>query len=424
MTTTEDSATSGPLAGLRIIDISTYVAGPSSTMTLAQLGAEVIRIDPIGGATDTRRLPLDSHGNSLYWAGLNKAKKSVEIDISSPEGRELVTALVAAPGTGNGIVVTNAVGQRWLSYEALSERRLDLIQVHITGRSDGKPAVDYTVNCEVGLPFLTGPVDFERPVNHVLPAWDVACAYQAAFAIMAAVDYRRRTGAGAELKLALSDVAFTTLSHLGVLAEAELLAQDRPSIGNHIYGAFGRDFGTADGQRVMVAAISAGQWKALVKACGAEQGIAALEASCGLDFADEAQRYQGRDAIAALLEPWFAARSRADAERLLEQHRVCWGRYSTVRELLAADARVSSANAVFERITTPGVGEHLSAGAAVRAGAMAREPTRPAPLLGSHTDEILHQVLGLDGAAIGRLHDAGVVAGPERDPTYAKAGAR
>ena len=90
----------GPLGGLRILDLSTYVAGPSGTMTLAQLGAEVIRIDPIGGATDTRRLPLAPQGQEPVWAGLNKGKRSIEIDTASPEGRELVAALIAAPGPG------------------------------------------------------------------------------------------------------------------------------------------------------------------------------------------------------------------------------------------------------------------------------------------------------------------------------------
>ena len=411
------------LDGLRVVESSAFIAAPLAGLALAQFGADVIHVDMIGGGIDYARMPRMDSGRSLYWTALNKGKRSVAIDLRRPEGRELVQALVTAPGPDAGLLLTN-IGTPWLAHALLAARRADLISCTVQGNGDGTTAVDYTVNCATGYPAVTGGGSIQRPVNHVLPAWDVACAYQAAFSIMAAVDHRRRTGAGAELKLALSDVAFTTLSHLGVLAEAELLAQDRPSIGNHIYGAFGRDFGTADGQRVMVAAISAGQWKALVKACGAEQGIAALEAGSGLDFADEAQRYEGRDAIAALLEPWFAARPRADAERLLEQHKVCWGRYSTVRELLAADTRVSTANAVFERIATPGVGEHLSAGAAVRVGAVAREATRPAPLLGSHTDEILHQVLGLDGAAIGRLHDAGVVAGPERDPTYAKAGGR
>jgi 2-methylfumaryl-CoA isomerase len=163
----------GPLAGLHVLDLSTYVAGPSATMTLAQLGAEVVRIDPIGGATDTRRLPLSPDGTSLYWAGLNKAKRSVELDLRQEEGRDVVRRLLARPGDGHGILVTNAVGQPWLTDDVLRQVRADLIHVRIGGRADGRAAVDYTVNCEVGLPWLTGPVESGTPVNHVLPAWDL-----------------------------------------------------------------------------------------------------------------------------------------------------------------------------------------------------------------------------------------------------------
>ena len=401
---------------LRVIESSAFIAAPLAGLTLAQFGADVIRIDMIGGGIDYARMPRMPGGRSLYWSGLNKGKRSVAVDLRSSQGRELVQALATAPGPDAGVLLTN-IGTPWLAHAVLAARRADVISCTIQGNADGSTALDYTVNSATGYPAVTGGGSPQHPVNHVLPAWDLACAYQAAFAIVAAVDRRRRTGAGAQLQLALSDVAFTALSHLGVLAEAELLQQDRPSIGNHIYGAFGRDFATADDQRIMVAAISLGQWKALVKACDAAAAITDLQQRSGLDFEDEAQRFEGRDAIAALLEPWFAARPRPEAERVLEQHKACWGRYSTVRELLAADARVSTANPVFERINTPGVGEHLSAGTAVRVGAMAREPTTPAARLGDHTDEVLHEVLGLDGASIGRLHDAGVVAGPECDPT-------
>ena len=402
---------------LRVVESSAFIAAPLAGLALAQFGADVIRVDMIGGGIDYARMPRMPGGRSLYWTGLNKGKRSIAVDLRSARGRELVQALATAPGADAGVLLTN-IGTPWLAHQVLAARRADVISCTIQGNPDGSTAVDYTVNSATGFPAVTGGGSSQHPVNHVLPAWDIACAYQAAFAIVAAVDRRRRTGEGAQLQLALSDVAFTTLSHLGVLAQAELLEQDRPSIGNHIYGAFGRDFAAADGQRIMVAAISLGQWKALVKACDVEAAIAVLQQRTGLDFDDEAQRYEARDAIALLLEPWFATRQRADAERALEQHKVCWGRYSTVRELLAHDARVSSANPVFERIATSGVGEHLSAGAAVRVGAMAREATAPAARLGGHTDEVLHEVLGLDSAEIGRLHDAGVVAGPEQDPTH------
>lgn len=404
------------LGGLRVIESSAFVAAPLAGLTLSQYGADVIRVDMIGGGIDYGRMPRLPGGRSFYWTALNKGKRSVAIDLRKPEGRELVQALATAPGPDAGVLLTN-IGTPWLAHGVLAAKRCDVISCTIEGNGDGSTALDYTVNCATGYPAITGGGSVQRPVNHVLPAWDMACAYQAAFAIVAAVQQRQRSGEGAELRLALSDVAFTMLSHLGVLAEAELLHEDRPSLGNDLYGAFGRDFGTADGGRIMVAAISANQWKALVQACGISDGIARLEQRLGLDFGDEAQRYQARQEIAALVEPWFAARTRDEAQALLTEHKVCWGRYNTVTELLAADARVSQANPVFERIETPGIGTHLAAGATVRAAQVPRQPTPPAPLLGTHTDEVLHEVLGLDSGAVGRLHDAGVVAGPERDPS-------
>lgn len=406
---------------LRVIESSAFIAAPLAGLTLAQHGADVIRIDMIGGGIDYGRMPRMPHpqgrGRSLYWTALNKGKRSVAVDLRRPEGRELIQALVTAPGADAGVLLTN-IGTPWLAHGVLAERRADVVSCTIQGNGDGSTAVDYTVNTATGYPLVTGGGSLQRPVNHVLPAWDIACAYQAAFGILAAVDRRRRTGEGAELKLALSDTAFTLLSHLGVLAEVELLKQERPSIGNHLYGAFGRDFGTADGQRLMVVAISAGQWKCLVAACGVEAGVADLQRRTGLDLADETCRFEARDAIAALLEPWFAVRDRAQAELELKAGKATYGSYDTVSDMLARDPRMSAAsNPVFERIDTPGIGEHIAAGSALRAAGLEREPTSPAALLGAHTDEVLHQVLGLDGAAIGRLHDAGVVAGTEADPT-------
>jgi 2-methylfumaryl-CoA isomerase len=222
---------------------------------------------------------------------------------------------------------------------------------------------------------------------------------------------------GAELRIALSDVAFATVSHLGILAEGELLGRERPSIGNHIYGAFGRDFATADGRRLMVAAISLAQWSALISACAVEREVEALGASLGLDLNDEAQRYEAREAIAALLEPWFAARPLKEISERFDEYRVCWGVYRGVLDLLGNDARVSTRNPIFSRIDTPGVGTHLAAGTPVRASQLPAGTTGPAPLLGTHTDAVLAEILGLDSPTIGRLHDRRIVAGPDTDPT-------
>src|SRR5262245_44307544 len=118
-----------PLTGLRVVEGSAFVAGPTAGLVLAQLGAEVIRFDQTGGGLDYRRWPLAPNGQSLFWGGLNKGKRSVELDLSSETGREVATRLIAAPGDNAGIFVTNFPARGWLSYERLAERRPDLIMV-------------------------------------------------------------------------------------------------------------------------------------------------------------------------------------------------------------------------------------------------------------------------------------------------------
>ena len=266
---------------------------------------------------------------------------------------------------------------KWLAHADLAARRPDLISCTIEGNQDGSTAVDYTVNCATGYPAMTGAGSIDAPVNQVLPAWDIACAFQAAFAIVSAADRRRRTGQGAELRLALSDVAFSMVSHLGVAGEAELLGDPVHPSAITSTGAFGRDFATIDGQRVMVAAISAGQWKALVTACGIEAEVVALQQRCGLDFDREADRYEGREAIAALVEHWCAAHRFAEVEATFNRHRVCWGQYRTTTDLLANDARVNLANPIWERIETAGVGVQRAAGTPIRAQGESRGAISP-----------------------------------------------
>src|SRR3954469_10611809 len=144
------------LADLRIVEFSAFVAAPLGGMTMAQFGAEVIRIDPIGGAIDHKRWAVTDSGASLYWAGLNKAKRSVALALDKPEGRELAQAIATAPGPGGGIVLTNLPPLPGLDYASLKAKRDDVILLRLTGNRDGSAAVDYTVNAASGFPLVTG----------------------------------------------------------------------------------------------------------------------------------------------------------------------------------------------------------------------------------------------------------------------------
>ena len=400
---------SGILSGLRVIEGSAFVAAPLGGMTLAQLGADVIRFDQIGGGLDYHRWPLAADGQSLFWAGLNKGKRSIQLDLGSPAGRELATALITASGAEAGIFLTNFPMRGWLEYETLAKRRRDLIMVALTGNPDGTSEVDYTVNPATGFPWATGPRNLAEPLNSVLPAWDIALGSLATIGLLAAERQRSRTGKGQLVRLSLSDVAFAMVGNLGRIAEAELGARDQQKDGNYLYGAFGHDFETRDGRRIMAVALTARQWSALVDATGIAQACHDVEHATGYDFDSESGRFQGRDLIAALLRPWFASRDLAEIRKIFAGTGVSWGPYQTFRQLVAEDPRCSTANPMFTEVAQPGIGTYLMPGSPLDFAGMERLPVRRAPLLGEHTDEVLAEVLGLATGAIARLHDKGLV---------------
>jgi len=402
----------GILHGLRVVEGSAFVAAPLGGMTLAQLGADVIRFDPIGGGLDHHRWPVTASGQSLFWAGMNKGKRSIAVDIRHPRGQELLTQLIAAPGADAGLFSTNFPARGWLAYDALAAHRADLVMVNLLGRRDGGSEVDYTVNPQIGIPTMTGAVDSDVPTNHVLPAWDAIAGHQIAIALLAALRHRDRTGRGQLVTLALKDVGLAMLGHLGMLAEVQVNGVERARYGNHLYGAFGCDFATSDGRRAMVVGLTDLQWSCLLKATGLANAVAALAAETGLDLAQEGNRFRARDALAALFTPWFAERTLDEVQRSFDSHRVTWGPYRSVREAMAQDPDLSTAHPMFSEIDQPGVGKVLTPASPLDFSRMPRLPAAPAPLLGQHTDEILLDLLGLPAHEVGALHDAGIVAGP------------
>ena len=279
-----------------MVEGSAFVAAPLGGLTLAQLGADVIRFDTIGGGLDYKRWPVTDDGVSLYWAGLNKGKRSIALDLSRPEGRELATELITAPGDNAGLFLSNFPESGWLADARLRARRPDLVYVNIVGNPDESTAVDYTVNAASGIANATGPVGSLFPVNNALPAWDIAAGLNAVIGILAAERKRNVTGEGQLVKISLADVAFTMVANLGFLAQAEVSHENRPPLGNDMYGAFGRDFATSDGRHVMVVAISLNQWRTLVKATGIEEHLPAMERAFDADFTKEADRYRAATA--------------------------------------------------------------------------------------------------------------------------------
>ncbi len=402
----------GILEGMRVIEGSAFVAAPLGGMTLAQLGADVIRFDPLGGGLDQTRWPVTEEGKSLFWAGMNKGKRSVQVDLGSPRGRELVLELVSAPGPDAGLFLTNFPLRGWLDETALTEHRPDLITVNITGNFDGSSAVDYTVNPATGFPWSTGPRHLAVPFNHLLPAWDAITGGLAATGLLAAERHRRITGQGQVVRVALSDVALAMVGNLGKIGEVQINRTERPKDGNYLYGAFGRDFLTGDGRRLMIVALTLRQWKNLVKATGLNDAFASCERMMDVDLNKEGDRFAAREVLGAIIKPWTTARTLDEIRAIFDAHDVCWGPYWTFTELVEHDRRCSPENPMFQEVEQPGIGSYLMPSTPLRFDACERLAPKRAPLLGEHTDEVLAELLGLSDAEIGRLYSDGVVGGP------------
>jgi 2-methylfumaryl-CoA isomerase len=281
--------------------------------------------------------------------------------------------------------------------------------------------VDYTVNAGMGFPLATGDEATAGPVNHVLPAWDVACGLYAATGILAAERHRRRTGAGRAITLALADVALAVTGYLGFLAEGALAVssrgddppypavisrgddppypavisrgddppyppQGRPRIGNHLYGGFARDFRTKSGDSVMVVTLTARHYAELARVTGRTGALAAVEQALGADFSQDGDRYAQREVIAALIAPWFADHTTNEVTEALGGTSVLWERYRTFAELAAAQE--TRANPMVGLIDQPGIGPILATGTPLAQPGTPQTPA-PAPVLGADTDTVL-----------------------------------
>jgi 2-methylfumaryl-CoA isomerase len=212
---------------------------------------------------------------------------------------------------------------------------------------------------------------------------------------------------------ALSDVMLATVGNLGYIGDVQINGTARPAIGNDLYGSFGRDFATADGHRVMIIALTRRQWRSIGEATGLGERLAMIGPMMEVDLDTEAGRYEARDAIGALLARWCANRTLDNVRQAFAGTGVLWGKFQDFLQLVRGDPRCSEANPLFTAVDQPGIGRHLMPGLPMDFTAEPRQPPRPAPLLGAHTDTVLGELLGLSSGEIGRLHDERIVAGPD-----------
>ena len=320
------------LKGLRVVEGSAFVAAPTCGLYLAQMGAEVIRFDTIGGGPDFRRWPLAENGASLYWEGLNKGKKSVALNLASPQGREIAQRLADRAGRRRrALFVTNFPVDGFLSYDTLKALRDDLICVRVMGWADGSQGMDYTINAALGLPQMTGPADDPRPVNHVLAAWDLLTGAYCAFALVSALLARMRGERRAR------DPRAAIRRGRGDHGQPRLRRRDpddRPATAPHGQRPLRRlrprlhhprrpdpDAAVRHARQWSQGAGGAGTWR---------RPWPPLEAELGVSFAtDEGLRFTHRARLYPLFERAFAGARPPSSTPAFDAGGVTWGAYQT-----------------------------------------------------------------------------------------------
>lgn len=408
------------LSDLSVIEVSSFVASPTAGLYCAQMGAEVIRVDHKSGGLDYDRYMLTKEGRSLSWENLNRAKKSVALDLRSGEGRELCVELAAKTGQ----CITNLPEKSFLSHAAMKAAQTDgapdMTSVRIMGWHDGRQAMDFTVNAASGYPLMTGPEDWEMdtapPINQVLPAWDFITGAYCAFAMLAALRHRDASGQGSEVRVPLGDVAIGTAANSGMFAEMLYRGGDRPRLGNAIWGAFGRDFRSKDGIRFMVAALTAKQWNGLVEAFGVTAPIGQLEAKIGVKFSDgDDPRFKHRHALFDIFQNVASSHDYQELSARMSAGGCTFEKYRTAHEA-ASDQELVTDNPLFgPSPANPSGFEYPATRSFANLPAQDAGDPAPAPYLGQHSEEILAERLGLSSGAIGKLVDAGTVALSDKD---------
>lgn len=393
-----------PLDGLRVLDFSHAAAGPFATMFLADLGAEVVKVEKPGRGDGARYMgePMLGPIESDYYLALNRNKKSVLIDLSTEDGRGLATDLARTCD----VVVQNfrpgVLDRHRLGYEHLRKVREGLVYCSIsafgqTGPWRDRPANDIIMQSVSGLMGITGEVG-GGPVRIGAPISDYATGLFALSGILAALHRRDSLPEGQHVEVAMLDASMAMMANY--IPSVATLGKTIPRLGRgHAQIVPYQAFLCSDGQYVMVGAFTNGFWRRLCDAVGRP------EWKDDPRFTSNADRLAHRDILMSTLEEIFRGRPRAEWLEVLEEADVP---NSPVLEL--SDA-ITSEQAVHNRIVQRIEGVELDViKLPVESDRWAPGPATVPPVMGEHTDEVLGTLLGLDRERIDALVDAGVVA--------------
>jgi crotonobetainyl-CoA:carnitine CoA-transferase CaiB-like acyl-CoA transferase len=405
-----------PLAHVRLADFTQFLSGPFCTMVLADLGAEVIKVEPPAGDPSRIVPPHFVGGDSAYYLAVNRNKRSIGIDLRAREGVALARDLIRAAD----IVVENfrpgVMARLGLDRKALMAERPELVWCSLSGYGqDGpycnEPAYDMIVQARSGGMSLTGMPDGPA-VRSGLPVGDLVAGLYSAIAVLAALERRRQHGQGAYIDIGMLDCQVALLTYQAAFHLVSGAVPGRQGRGHDSVPTYDC-FRTRDGGEIAVTAITERMWQGLVRVLGLQSLIEDPR------FATNVERNANRSALRPLLEAAFARFDAGDLEKRLIAAEVPAARINSVAQALA-DPQVRQRGMVPVLADGNGQRRVSVAGNPIKIEGLADDHTYPESL-GESSRAILGEVLGLDAERIAALIAAGIVAGPRVERQSAKA---
>jgi crotonobetainyl-CoA:carnitine CoA-transferase CaiB-like acyl-CoA transferase len=396
----------GPLKGLRVLDLTRVLAGPTCTQMLGDLGAEVIKIERPGAGDDTRGFAppvMPGTDQSAYFVGVNRNKRSVTIDIAAPEGQKLVKRLLA----DTDILVENfkvgALAKYGLGYEQVRAEFPSIIYCSITGFGQTgpyapRPGYDSLIQGMGGVMSLTGEPD-GQPQKVGIPVADLFAGLYGCIGVLAALRHRERTGEGQQVDIGMLDTHVAWLANQGMnyLATGEnpaRLGNQHPNIVPY------QVFQTKDGYMVL----SIGNDPTFKRFCDAFKLTHLLKDK---RFATNPARVANRQLVTDTLAPTMRERTTAEWVDKLEALKIGCGPINTLKEVFA-DPHVQARGMVVEMPHASGARVKVIANPVKLSETPADYRVSP-PTLGEHTEEILRDLLGVTAREFTRLRNKGIV---------------
>ncbi len=392
-----------PLAGIRVVDLTRVLAGPFCSMSLGDMGAEVIKVEEPGKGDDTRGWPPFTGGEATYFMSVNRNKKSLTLNMKAPDGQALLRRLIARADVVLENFRPGTMERLGFGYDALRKLNPRLIYCAISGFGESgpessRPGYDLIVQGESGVMDLTGFPD-GPPVKVGNSIGDLVSGMAAAQGVALALLARARTGKGQKVEVGMLDVMASLLTYQAGLywnagGKPARRGNQHPSIVP--YEVF-----QAQDAYMTLGVANNSLWERMCRAIGRE------DLARDPRFDSEAKRVTNRDALIPALNAEFGRHPAADWLKRLDDAGVPAGRIKTVAEV--CESEHLRARGMFVSVKHPKAGSVTAMGVPIRLWETPGVAAAPAPLLGQHTDEILTGLLRMPKAKVDRLRAAGVV---------------